>query len=114
MQNILANKVSARETEIGLAAMHIDGHLPGLDEIQLFENKLAKRIATVGWFMGIGDDDKNRSEFPLDILIKDYKLFTAGEKSVIPMVTLEPWGQWKKDANGKDEGPLHRINQDIL
>jgi len=104
----------AGEIEIGLAAMHVDGHLPSAGEIQIFENKFGKKLATVGWFMGIGEKKQEQSRIPLEMLMRDYKPSKEEARSLIPMVTLEPWGELKKNLEGNYEGPLHRINRGVL
>jgi len=92
----------ARPLEIGIAAFDVKGQLPNNETIELFEKKLGKPINTINWFMGFNADTNELPKLPLKELrkIPDH---------IIPMLTLEPWGE-TKDRAGKIIDPFRKLN----
>lgn len=102
-----------RRIEIGVAAMNVDGSLPTVDQILSFEEQLGKKIKTIGWFLGINIDTGELPKFPLEELNEYKKLSINSQGSVIPMLTLEPWGE-TKDLQGNPKSPFDGINNGSL
>jgi mannan endo-1,4-beta-mannosidase len=94
--------------EIGLATMNKEGHIPVVSEIDAFEAKVGRKIDTINWFMGINGDKGELPALPLKEMNESFK-----SKGIIPMLTLEPWGEIK-DKQGKPKSPLDVINNGSL
>ncbi len=102
-------EAAAQTIEIGLAAMNVDGSLPSVTQIQSFEQKLQKPLATVGWFMGFNTETSEYANFPLEELNALLSSVEAEGQSLIPMMTLEPWGR-PLDGKADAKCSMYAIN----
>ncbi len=96
-----------RTIELGLAAMNKDGGLPSGDQIAEFEAKVGRPINAVGWFIGFNGDKQELPALPLAKLVDNIP------DRIVPMLTLEPWGDIK-DGEGNPKSPLDVINNGSL